>query len=145
MHRTARWMVAAVAVMVSASAWAGPLSLWVGQKQTLFIFSRISSIEISNPEAIRASRVPSVGMDLRAVAPGVSDVTIKCKDGSVYAFQVHVTRGAEVYSTNRNEPEHYQWSLSSVPMASNATPAPDTAVASKSTPAPAKKNAKRNA
>src|SRR5262249_13675246 len=95
MHRTARWMVAAAAMMVSASAWAGPLSLWVGQKQTLFIFSRISSIEISNPEAIRASRVPSVGMDLRAVAPGVSNVTIKCKDGSVYAFQVHVTRGAE--------------------------------------------------
>jgi len=141
MHRTARWMVVAAAVLVSASASAGPLALWVGQKQTLFIFSKISKIEISNPAVIRASRVPSVGLDLRAVAPGVSDVTIRCKDGSVYAFQVHSTRGAEVYSTNRNEPEHYQWSLSSSPLASNSTPAPATAVAAKA----AKKSAKRAA
>jgi len=142
MHRTARWMVVVAAVLVSASASAGPLALWVGQKQTLFIFPKISKIEISNPAAVTATRVPSVGMDLKAVAPGVSDVTIRCKDGSVYAFQVHVTRGAEVYSTNRNEPEHYQFSLSSEPMASNATPAPATAVAAK---APSKKGAKRDA
>jgi hypothetical protein len=141
MHRTARWMIAAAAVLVSASASAGPLALWVGQKQTLYIFSKISKIEISNPAVIRASRVPSVGMDLRAVAPGVSDVTIRCSDGSVYAFQVHSTRGAEVYSTNRNEPEHYQWSLSSAPLASRAAPAPATAVAAKA----AKKSAKREA
>jgi hypothetical protein len=59
-------------------------------------------------------------------------VKISCKDGSVYAFRIHVTRGAEVYSTNRNEPEHYTWSPSSEPLASRSTP-------------PAKKNAKRNA
>ncbi|HYV45782.1 MAG TPA: hypothetical protein VFA20_13030 [Myxococcaceae bacterium] len=143
MHRTARWMVVAAAVLVSASASAGPLALWVGQKQTLYIFSKISKIEISNPAAVSASKVPSVGMDLKATAPGVSDVTIKCKDGSVYAFRVHVTRGAEVYSTNRNEPEHYQWSLSSNPLASSSTPAaaPATAVAAKAS----KKSAKREA
>lgn len=141
MHRTARWMVVAAALVASASASAGPLALWVGQKQTLYVFSKISKIEISNPAVIRASRVPSVGMDLRAVAPGVSDVTIRCTDGSVYAFQVHSTRGAEVYSTNRNEPEHYQWSLSSAPLASSSTPAPATAVAAKA----AKKSAKRDA
>jgi hypothetical protein len=140
MHRTARWMVAAAAVLASASASAGPLSLWVGQKQTLFIFSKISKIEVSNPEVVRATRVPRVGMDLKAVAPGVSDVTIRCKDGSVYSFRVHSTRGAEVYSTNRNEPEHYQWSLSSTPLASRSSSAPATAVAAR-----AKKSAKRDA
>ena len=132
----ARWMVAA-AVMVSASAWAGPMSLWVGKKQTLFIFQKISKVEISNPAVVRISRVPSVGLDLRAVAPGVSDVKIICRDGSTYEFRVHATNGAEVYSTDRSEPEHYQWSLSSAPRRE-----PSRAVAS----APkAKKNARRAA
>lgn len=140
MYRTARWMVAAFA-LVSASAWAGPMSLWVGQKQTLYIFSKISKIEISNPTVLRTSRVPGVGLDLRAVAAGVSDVKISCKDGSVYTFRVHATPGAEVYSTNRNEPEHYTWSLSSAPQASRSKAAPSAAVAARA----AKKSAKRDA
>jgi len=140
MHRTARWMVAA-AVMVSASAWAGPMSLWVGQRQTLYIFSRISKIEISNPAVLRASTVPSVGLNLRAVAAGVSEIKISCKDGSTYAFQVHATPGAEVYSVNRNEPEHYTWSLSSAPLAQRSEATPAAAVAAKA----AKKSGKREA
>lgn len=112
MNRIARWMVLA-SLAVSASAWAGPLSMWVGQTQTLFIFQKISKVEVSNPAVLKATRVPKMGLDLRAIAPGVSDVKIVCKDGSTYAFRVHSTNGAEVYSTNRNEPEHYQWNLSS--------------------------------
>lgn len=112
MNRIARWMVAA-AVMVSATAWAGPMSLWVGQTQTLFIFQKISKVEVSNPAVVKATRVPKVGLDLRAVAAGVADVKISCKDGSVYQFRIHATHGAEVYSTDRNEPEHYQWTTSS--------------------------------
>lgn len=119
MNHIARWMVAA-AVMVSATAWAGPMSLWVGQTQTLYIFQKISKIEVSNPAAVKATRIPKVGLDLRAVAPGTSDVKIRCTDGSTYSFRIHSTNGAEVYSTNRNEPEHYQWSISSEPLASAA-------------------------
>lgn len=115
MHRTARWMLAAAALMAGASASAGPLALWVGQKQTLFIVAPIEKVEISDGSVIRTSPVPKVGLDLRAVAPGVSDVKITCKGGETYSFRVHSTRGAEVYSTDRSEPEHYQWSLTSAP------------------------------
>ncbi|HVE85145.1 MAG TPA: hypothetical protein VND93_19975 [Myxococcales bacterium] len=110
---------------MSASAWAGPLSLWVGQKQTLYIFQRISKIEISNQDVLKSSRVPGVGLSLKAVGTGVADVKISCTDGTSYAFRVHATNGAEVYSTNRSEPEHYQWSLSSTPKAKEKVAAAD--------------------
>jgi Flp pilus assembly secretin CpaC len=130
MNRIARWMVAA-AVMVSATAWAGPMSLWVGQTQTLYLFQKISKIEVSNPAVVKATRIPKVGLDLRAVAAGTSDVKIRCSDGTVYNFRIHSTHGAEVYSTNRNEPEHYQWSASSEPLAARSTSSAAVATAAR--------------
>jgi Flp pilus assembly secretin CpaC len=128
MHRIARWIVLS-ALVVGANAWAGPMSLWVGQKQTLYVFQKISKIEVSNPAVVKATRVPSVGLNLTAMAPGVTDVKIRCSDGTFYELRIHSTNGAEVYSTNRNEPEHYQWSLSS----SESKPQAAAAKARKST------------
>jgi len=130
------WMVAA-AVMVSASAWAEPMSLWVGKKQTLFIFQKISKVEISNPAVVRVSRVPSVGLDLRAVAAGISNVKIICRDGSTFDFRVHATHGAEIYSTDRNVPEHFASSLSSAPRQESSTAVAAAPKAKKSARRPA--------
>src|SRR5687767_12395629 len=112
MSRSIR-LIALAAFLVSGSAWAGPLSLWMGHKQTLFITQKVSRLEVTNPAVAEVKKVKGVGLEVAARAPGVTEIRITCADGSFYEFKVHVTRGAEVYSVNRNEPEHYQWSLSS--------------------------------
>lgn len=106
-------LIALSAFVVGGSASAGPLSLWMGHKQTLFITQKVTRLEVSNPAVAQVAKVKGVGLEVAARSAGVTDIRITCSDGSFYSFKVHVTAGAEVYSVNRNEPEHYQWSLSS--------------------------------
>jgi hypothetical protein len=106
-------LIALAAFAVCGSAWAGPFSLWVGQKHTLFISQKVSRLEVSDLSVAEVKKVRGVGLEIAARAPGVAEIRISTADGTAYAFKVHVTRGAEVYSVNRSEPEHSGWSLSS--------------------------------
>jgi Flp pilus assembly secretin CpaC len=105
-----KWVVVAVAVLASTAASAAPLALWVGQTEMLGTQRKIKTITVSNPEVVSVEKQKS-GAELRAKAPGVSHVEMRTTDGYVFEFEVHVTAGAEVYSTNRKESEHADFTL----------------------------------
>jgi hypothetical protein len=97
MNRFTRW-VAVAAVATGATASARPLSVWVGQTQTLSIAQPVTNVEVSNETALKAKRVPGVGVSIHAAATGISTLTITCRGGTVYRFDVHMTeRGAAIY------------------------------------------------
>lgn len=113
-------LVVAVAV-VSTSAWAGPMSLWLGQTKFIMYNGRFTKVTVSNPSVVMVQAMKG-GAEVRAKDPGVSKVSLKTRDGEKFEFDVHVTpRGAEVYSTNRAEPEHYDFTLSSAPKMSRSS------------------------
>jgi Flp pilus assembly secretin CpaC len=119
-------LVVAVAV-VSTTAWAGPMSLWLGQTKFIMYNGRFTKVTVSNPSVVAVQAMRG-GAEVRAKDPGVSKVSLRTRDGEKFNFDVHVTpRGAEVYSTNRAEPEHYDFTLSSAPKMNRTS-----AVASKS-------------
>lgn len=119
-------LVVAVA-LVSTSAWAGPMSLWLGQTKFIMYTGRFTKVTVSNPSVVTVQAMKG-GAEVRAKDPGVSKVSLRTRGGEKFEFDVHVTpRGAEVYSTNRAESEHYDFTLSSAPRASRSS-----AVASKS-------------
>src|SRR3974377_2156306 len=90
-------LIAVAAVMRATSALAAtPLSVWVGQSQTLSVFDKISKIEVSNTDALTVTRVKA-GLNLKAKAPGTSSLKITCADGTIYAYDVHMTEGGSIY------------------------------------------------
>lgn len=105
-----KWAVAVAAVLVSSVASGAPLSLWMGQSELLGTQRKIAKITVSDPSVVTVVKQKS-GAELRATAPGVSHVEMRTTDGFVFEFDVHVTRGAEVYSVNRAEPEHAGFTL----------------------------------
>lgn len=116
-RNASRWVLVAVA-LVSSAAWAGPLSLWMGETTFLGFQSRSARAEVSDPSVIEVQTSRS-GAEIRAKRPGVSRVTLKLHGGTTHEFVVHVTpKGAEVYSTDRAESEHAGFS---VPAASKAS------------------------
>jgi hypothetical protein len=61
-------------------------------------------------------RTSKSGVELSAKNPGVTHVTLRLRGGETYEFTVHVTpSGAHLYSTNRAEPEHSEFSLTRAP------------------------------
>jgi hypothetical protein len=115
MTRNAGTLLIVAMVLVSGTAWAGPLSLAQGETKFLGFSARSSKVELSDASVL-AVRTSSSGVELRARHPGVSRVTLRLRDGETYEFTVHVTpNGAEVYSTNRAEPEHSEFSLTPAP------------------------------
>jgi hypothetical protein len=118
-------LVVAVA-LVSTAAWAGPMSLWLGQTKFISYNGRFTKATVSNPSVVAVETLKG-GAEVRAKVAGVSRVSLRSRDGEKFEFDVHVTpRGAEVYSTNRAEPEHGEFSLSTAPAVSRSS-----AVASK--------------
>jgi hypothetical protein len=115
LRNTRKLMIVAVALFSTAS-WAAPLSLWVGQTSFLGFPSRGSKVEVSN-DAVISVEITKSGMEIRAKQPGVSQVSLKLRDGEKHEFAVHVTpSGAEVYTVNRTESEHAAFSLSPAPV-----------------------------
>lgn len=111
MRNAGKLMIVAVALFSSAS-WAAPLALWVGQTSFFSFPGKGSRVEVSNPAAIEVVLSKS-GAEIHAKQPGVSQVTLRLRDGETHEFTVHVTpSGAEVYSVARNESEHAGFSLS---------------------------------
>jgi hypothetical protein len=120
MRNAGKLLIVAVA-LVSTSAWAGPLALWIGQTTFLGFPGRASQVEVSDPSVI-AVQTSRNGAEIRAIRPGVSQVTLRLRDGETYEFAVHVTpRGAEVYSTARSEGEHSGFSLATASTASKSS------------------------
>ncbi len=115
MLNTRKLMIVAVALFSTAS-WAAPLSLWVGQTSFLGFPSRGSKVQISN-DAVVDVQITKDGLEIRAKQPGVSQVSLKLRDGEKREFAVHVTpSGAEVYVVNRTESEHAAFSLAPAPV-----------------------------
>lgn len=115
-------MLVAVALFSTAS-WAAPLSLWVGQTSFLGFPSRGSKVEVSN-DAVIEVQITKSGLEIRAKQPGVSQVSLKLRDGEKHEFAVHVTpSGAEVYVVNRTESEHAAFSLAPAPVVKKSSPA----------------------
>jgi hypothetical protein len=111
MTRNAVTLLIVAMVLVSGSAWAAPLSLAIGETTFLGFPARSSKVELSDASVITV-RTSRSGVELRARQPGVTRVTLRLRDGDTYEFTVHVTpNGAQVYSTNRAEPEHADFSL----------------------------------
>ncbi len=122
MRNAGKLMIVAVALFSSAS-WAAPLALWVGQTSFLGFSSRGSKVEVSN-DAVIEVQITQSGMEIRAKQPGVSQVSLKLRDGEKHEFAVHVTpSGAEVYTVNRTESEHAAFSLSPAPVVRKSSPA----------------------
>jgi hypothetical protein len=121
MIRNAGWLVLVAVALASSSAWAGPLSLWIGETKFLGFQSRSAKVTISDPSVIEVETSRS-GAEIRAKRPGVSHVTLKLHGGETYEFAVHVTpKGAEVYSTDRAESEHAGFSVSAAPKVGKAS------------------------
>ncbi|MBN1209654.1 MAG: pilus assembly protein N-terminal domain-containing protein [Myxococcaceae bacterium] len=112
MRNAGKLLIVAMA-LVSSSAWAGPLALWVGQTTFLGFPGRHSQVEVSNPWVVEV-KTTKTGAELHGLYPGVTKVTLRLRGGETYEFDVHVTpSGAEVYSTSRAESEHSGFSLPS--------------------------------
>jgi hypothetical protein len=122
MMRNAGKLVLVAVALVSSSAWAGPLALWIGETKFLGFQSRSAAkVELSDPSVIEVQTSRS-GAEIRAKRPGVSHVKLLLPGGETYEFAVHVTpQGTEVYSTDRSESEHSGFSLSAAPKARKAS------------------------
>lgn len=108
-------MIVAVALFSTAS-WAAPLALWVGQTSFLGFPSRGAKVQVSN-DAVVDVQLTKSGMEIHAKQPGVTQVSLKLRDGETHEFAVHVTpSGAEVYTVNRTESEHAAFSLEPSPV-----------------------------
>jgi hypothetical protein len=115
-------MIVAVALFSTAS-WAAPLALWVGQTSFLGFPSRGAKVEVSN-DAVVDVQITQSGLEIHAKQPGVSQVSLKLRDGEKHEFAVHVTpSGAEVYTVNRTESEHAAFSLAPSPVVKKSSPA----------------------
>jgi len=115
MTRNAGTLLIVSMVLVSSAAWAGPLAMALGETTFLSFPARSSKVELSDASVV-AVRTSSSGVELRAMHPGVSRVTLRLRGGQTHEFTVHVTpKGAQVYSTNRAEPEHPDFSLTPAP------------------------------
>jgi Pilus formation protein N terminal region len=122
MNNAGKLMIVAVALFSTAS-WAAPLALWVGQTSFLGFPSRGAKVEVSN-DAVVEVQITKSGMEIIAKQPGVSQVSLKLRDGEAHTFAVHVTpSGAEVYTVNRTESEHAAFSLSPSPVVKKSIPA----------------------
>lgn len=122
MNNARKLMLVAVALFSTAS-WAAPLALWVGQTSFLGFPSRGAKVEVSN-DAVIDVQITQSGMEITAKQPGVSQVSLKLRDGEAHTFAVHVTpSGAEVYTVNRTESEHAAFSLSPSPVVKKSRPA----------------------
>lgn len=115
MTRTAATLLILTVVLVSGSAWAGPMSLALGETKFLVFMARSAKVELSDASVV-AVKTSRSGVELRALRAGVSEVTLRLNGGETYEFAVHVTpSGAHLYSTNRAEPEHSDFSLTPAP------------------------------
>jgi len=137
MIRNAGTLLIVAMVLVSGASWAGPLSLALGETKFLGFTARSSKVELSDASVVTVKTIRG-GVELRGQRAGVSQVTLRLHGGESYEFTVHVTpSGAHVYSANRAEPEHSDFSLTptSAPAKARAQPAP----------APVSKDASRTA
>lgn len=117
MMRNAGKLMMVVVALFSTASWAAPLALWVGQSSFLGFPGKGSRVEVSDTSVIEVVTSKS-GAEIRAKHPGMSQVTLRLRDGETHEFTVHVTSsGSEVYSVSRAEPEHSGFSLSSTPPA----------------------------
>jgi hypothetical protein len=122
MQNARKLMIVAVALFSTAS-WAAPLALWVGQTSFLGFPSKGAKVQVSN-DAVVDVQITKSGMEIHAKQPGVSQVSLKLRDGEKHEFAVHVTpSGAEVYTVNRTESEHAAFSLSPSPVVKKSSPA----------------------
>jgi hypothetical protein len=114
------------AAAVSTAAWAGPMALWVGQTKFIGYTAGFKKATVANPSVVSVQTFKG-GAEVRAKQMGVSRVALRARSGEIFEFDIHVTpRGAEVYSVDRAESEHYEFSLSTAPTVSKSS-----AVASK--------------
>jgi hypothetical protein len=140
LRNAGKLMIVAVALFATASG-AAPLALWVGQTTFLGLPGKGCKVELSNAAVVEVQTTKS-GVELRAQRPGVSQVTLRLRNGETHTFAVHVTpSGAEVYTVSRTEGEHSGFSLTPAP----ATSQRGTAQAQKPEKAKAGKNALRTA
>jgi hypothetical protein len=122
LRNAGKLMIVAVALFATASG-AAPLALWVGQTTFLGVPGKGCKVELSNPAAVEVQTSKS-GVEIRAKHPGVSQVTLRLRDGETHSFTVHVTpSGAEVYTVSRTESEHSGFSLSPAPVARQSSAA----------------------
>jgi hypothetical protein len=140
MTRNAGTLLIVAMVLVSTGAWAGPLSLAMGETTFLGFTARSSKVQLSD-ESVVAVKTSRSGIELSAKRPGVTQVTLLLPQGQKYEFSVHVTpKGAHLYSTNRAEPEHSDFTFS--PPAPKAKSQGYASKARKSAPASAPKAVK---
>lgn len=132
-----KWMVV-VALVGSTAAWARPMSLSVGETKFLGYSGKFTKVRVSNP-AVVSVHMEKGSAEFRGRVAGVSRVRLWTRSGERFAFDVHVTRGAEVYSLDRSEPEHGEFSLSTA-----AAPRKKAEVARKAARAAAKLRAARS-
>jgi len=122
MMNSARKLMLVAVALFSTASWAAPLALWVGQTSFLGFPSRGAKVEVSN-DAVVGVQITKSGMEITARQPGVSQVSLKLRDGEAHTFAVHVTpSGAEVYTVNRTESEHAAFSLTPSPVVKKARP-----------------------
>jgi hypothetical protein len=140
MTRNAGMLLIVTMLLVSTGAWAGPLSLALGETKFFGFSARSTKVELSD-DSVVSVRTSRSGVELQAKRPGVSHVTLRLRGGETYEFDVHVTpRGAEVYSTNRAEPEHSEFILTPAPVKTKSRP--QVSKAQKDEPRPTPKKAK---
>jgi hypothetical protein len=137
MIRNAATLLILTVVLVSGTAWAGPMSLALGETKFLVFMARSAKVELTDASVV-AVKTSRSGVELRALRAGVSQVTLRLNGGETYEFAVHVTpSGAHLYSTNRAEPEHSDFSLTPAPVrAEKQAPKAAPTAEKKAKPAP---------